>query len=186
MINIDLTTLSGYSTLTKGSTYSLTVKAKAQGYQDSDASAAVSYTVPQPQLAAPTITASDTTITWDAIENADSYDVYVDGELYENVTGGVTPKGETWLLKGIPLVSSKSYDNTFAISFTSNGNTYAALRLQGTSNTYIGGFNAIVLYDTTTVYDSADWVNESYRTITFNTAPTGDLLTWLEANGTKQ
>ena len=88
MINIDLTTLSGYSTLTKGSTYSLTVKAKAQGYQDSDASAAVSYTVPQPQLAAPTITASDTTITWDAIENADSYDVYVDGELYENVTGG--------------------------------------------------------------------------------------------------
>lgn len=30
------------------------------------------------------------------------------------------------------------------------------------------------------------WLNESYRTITFATAPTGDLLTWLQANGTKQ
>lgn len=42
----------------------------------------------QPQLAAPIITASDTTITWDAVENAESYDVYVDGVLYENTEGG--------------------------------------------------------------------------------------------------
>ena len=103
-VSIDLTTLSGYSTLTKGSTYSLTVKAKAQGYQDSDASAAVSYTVPQATLAAPVITASDTTITWDAVENADSYDVYVDDELYENVTG----------------------DTVTLISFTIDGTTYQA------------------------------------------------------------
>ena len=30
------------------------------------------------------------------------------------------------------------------------------------------------------------WTNEAYRTITFENAPTGDLLTWLQANGTKQ
>ena len=30
------------------------------------------------------------------------------------------------------------------------------------------------------------WVDEAYRTLTFETAPTGDLLTWLQANGTKQ
>ena len=27
---------------------------------------------------------------------------------------------------------------------------------------------------------------EAYRTITFESAPTGELLTWLQANGTKQ
>lgn len=85
MVDIDLTTLSGYDNLAAG-TYNIGVKAKAANYQDSDLSATVSFT----KLAAPTITASDTTVTWDAITNADSYDVYVDGEVYENVTGGVT------------------------------------------------------------------------------------------------
>ena len=88
MINVDLTTLSGYSTLQAGTAYNITVKALATGYQDSDPSTAVSFT----KLAAPTITASDTTINWEAVENAESYDVYVDGEFYENVTGGVTTK----------------------------------------------------------------------------------------------
>lgn len=83
MINIDLTTLSGYESLAAG-TYQLGVKAKAQGYQDSDLSQTVSFT----KLAAPVVTASDTTVTWDAVTNAESYDVYVDGELYENTTGG--------------------------------------------------------------------------------------------------
>lgn len=32
----------------------------------------------------------------------------------------------------------------------------------------------------------ANWYNEAYRTLTFATPPTGDLLTWLQANGTKQ
>lgn len=83
MINIDLTTLSGYESLSAG-TYALSVKAKAANYQDSDLSSTVSFT----KLAAPVATAADTTVTWDAITNADSYDVYVDGELYENTTGG--------------------------------------------------------------------------------------------------
>lgn len=30
------------------------------------------------------------------------------------------------------------------------------------------------------------WTDEKYRTLTFETSPTGDLLTWLQANGTKQ
>lgn len=30
------------------------------------------------------------------------------------------------------------------------------------------------------------WTSETYRTITFEEPPTGDLLTWLEANGTPQ
>ena len=84
-LNVDLTTLTGYESLAAG-TYSIGVKAKAANYQDSDLSSTVSFT----KLAAPVATASDTTVTWEAIDNAESYDVYVDGELYENVTGGVT------------------------------------------------------------------------------------------------
>lgn len=43
-VNIDLSTLSGYKSLANG-TYSLQVKAKADGYEDSDASDPISYTV---------------------------------------------------------------------------------------------------------------------------------------------
>lgn len=82
-VNIDLPTLSGYESLSAGN-YAIGVKAKASGYQDSDLSSTVSFT----KLAAPIVTAADTTVTWEAITNADSYDVYVDGELYENTTGG--------------------------------------------------------------------------------------------------
>lgn len=83
-VNIDLTTLSGYESLPAG-TYALAVKAKAANYQDSDLSSTVSFT----KLAAPVATAADTTVTWDAVTNAESYDVYVDGELYENTTGAI-------------------------------------------------------------------------------------------------
>ena len=82
-VSIDLTSLSGYESLAAG-TYQLGVKAKASGYTDSDLSSTVSFT----KLAAPVATAADTTVTWDAITNAESYDVYVDGQLYENTTGG--------------------------------------------------------------------------------------------------
>lgn len=84
-ISIDLTTLSGYESLPAG-TYALSVRAKASGYTDSDLSSTASFT----KLAAPVATATDTTVSWDAITNAESYDVYVDGELYENTTGGAT------------------------------------------------------------------------------------------------
>lgn len=30
------------------------------------------------------------------------------------------------------------------------------------------------------------WTNQAYRTITFDEEPTGDLLTWLQANATPQ
>lgn len=34
--------------------------------------------------------------------------------------------------------------------------------------------------------DKATWNNQAYRTITFDEEPTGDLLTWLQANATPQ
>ena len=55
-------------------------------------------------------------------------------------------------------------------------NTYA---------TYIGEYqnnNSIKVYDTTTT----TWTNNEYKTVEFENEPTGDLLAWLQANGTKQ
>lgn len=47
-----------------------------------------------------------------------------------------------------------------------------------------------ISFDGSYVYNTSGsitgWHNEAYRTITFLEAPTGDLLTWLQANGTKQ
>ena len=41
-----------------------------------------------PQLATPqNVSASGTTVSWDEVANAESYDVYVDNTLYENTTG---------------------------------------------------------------------------------------------------
>lgn len=54
-INIDLSTLSGYQTLANG-TYSLQVKAKANGYTDSDMSASVSWQKKEFTEVIPTLT----------------------------------------------------------------------------------------------------------------------------------
>lgn len=49
-----------------------------------------------------------------------------------------------------------------------------------------------LLYDNTWVahanndHKPATWTNEAYRTITFDEEPTGDLLTWLQANAVQQ
>ena len=42
--------------------------------------------------------------------------------------------------------------------------------------------NIYIAYDSST----GGWENIAYRTLVFETAPTGDLLTWLQTNGTKQ
>ena len=42
--------------------------------------------------------------------------------------------------------------------------------------------NDVVVY----YVDGNEWVSEAYRTVTFDNPPTGELLTWLQANGTKQ
>lgn len=83
--------------------------------------------------------------------------------------------GETWLLNETLTLQPL----TVTISFTSNNQS----------------FNSIVMtkielkYDNTAIYTIFDpnWQNgEEYRNIKFATPPTGDLLTWLQANGVKQ
>lgn len=92
--------------------------------------------------------------------------------------------GETWVLNDLAFDSGEITSN---VKFTSNGVTYTKLQYMKVT----GGRQTYKLYyDSTEVYKEmstgSTWTNEAYRTITFATPPTGELLAWLQANGTKQ
>ena len=86
--------------------------------------------------------------------------------------------GETWILNGMPnVIPSFSYD----VTFESDGATYSKISASGS------GPMAALYYDNISVYSGMDgWVSVAYQTITFATPPSGDLLTWLQANAVKQ
>ena len=92
---------------------------------------------------------------------------------------------ETWVIKsnaGGELVTTQ-------ISFTSNGQKFTSIGAD-----YDAGSFIILRYDNNEIagYDIAgggvvyEFVNEAYRKLTFDTPPTGALLTWLQANATRQ
>ena len=114
-------------------------------------------------------------------------------EWIENVTGEKTENGnnpqtsETWILNEILDLGTPAW--SYEIELSSNGSQY-----NGISHHYTVD-QGIVLTDNLWYGDGepADalkydrgWLDEAYRTITFSTSPTGDLLTWLQQNGTKQ
>lgn len=87
---------------------------------------------------------------------------------------------ETWVLNETP----HSGNATYTISFTSNNTRYSKLKILP----FVG---KRLTYGDTLVYGSrsaigAGWINQAYRKLTFDTPPTGALLTWLQANGVKQ
>ena len=84
---------------------------------------------------------------------------------------------ETWVLNTrIDSTTSK----TFSASFISAGNSYSLLDIKSVDSM------TLISYDSTLVYGSGGWPDEAYRTVVFDTAPSGALLTWLQENGTKQ
>lgn len=85
---------------------------------------------------------------------------------------------ETWVLNAtISFPSSKLRG-----AFTSNGTSFTKIeRIYGDNIA-----DPILKYDVTSVYRNRSWTNDAYRTLVFDSAPTGDLLTWLQANGQKQ
>ena len=132
--SVDLTTLSGWANLSDGE-HTITIKAKADGYRDSQASEGVS------------------------------------------VTKGST--GETWVLNESIDPTTDGSTPTHNVAFVSNDTNFTSITI---------GKKECLTYDSTIAYDwnELSWASQAYRTITFETAPTGDLLTWLQANGTKQ
>lgn len=172
-------------------TYTIFVTAKGSGdYADSDQSNTVTYTN-QEQLATPqNVSVDGTTVSWDPVENAETYDIYVDGTLFENTDGGggVT-HSETWIMNYQIETETEFSTN---ISFRdADGDSYSNIvgaRYTEAGEPPDGAYG--IYFDGSYVYNTSGsitgWHNEAYRTITFLEEPTGDLLTWLQANGTKQ
>lgn len=101
-----------------------------------------------------------------------------------NASGG--SQGETWLIG--EKASIYSFD--FNVPFTSNNTQYVKLESWFNVNTYYLRYYESInpVYKTTVYtydYENGNWTDEAYRTITFDTAPTGDLLKWLQINAVK-
>lgn len=87
---------------------------------------------------------------------------------------------EKWLFNTtIELVTAVR--TVWDINFVSNASSFASIVSDDQKT-------QTLLYDDTTVYNGAtrQWVDEAYRTVIFATAPSGSLLTWLQANAVKQ
>lgn len=106
----------------------------------------------------------------------------ITGTLEASSSGGAK---ETWVLNNTINTASAF---SFSASFISNGISCTGLKTgkltpSGRDLKYTDSSGSTI-----TVYgaDVKNWRNQAYRKLTFDTPPTGDLLTWLQANGVKQ
>lgn len=93
---------------------------------------------------------------------------------------------ETWVLNQIVDTSTKF---SYTKGFTANGVSYSSISVGGLASPGAGGMIYNLRYGDTTVatsgsFGTTDEKNVN-RKITFNEPATGELLTWLEANGVK-
>ena len=79
----------------------------------------------------------------------------------------------TWLINEIPDLTN---DMSVRINFTSRGISYKQFLIESSK----------LYYDNSPVCDDIGFVKEAYRTAVFETVPTGELLTWLQANAVPQ
>lgn len=111
----------------------------------------------------------------------------ITGTLETSSSGGAK---ETWVLNETPDLSKKfSYD----VEFISNGETYinissSAGKLAPGQTSYNLTYKFKGATTSTEMYSGSysRWNDVSYRKLIFSTPPTGNLLTWLQANGVKQ
>ena len=116
-------------------------------------------------------------------------------------SGGGGVPGETWVINDSPLevpndVIEIGEATEWVVAFTSNGQRFTSISWRDEGDyialyfdevgTFAGGYSGL---SGTTLYGSWGAEKDSlakYRKVTFDAAPSGDLLTWLEANAVKQ
>lgn len=91
---------------------------------------------------------------------------------------------ETWVLNDV-INTTTAF--SFSASFTSNGVSYTSLEtgitlLVGHDVRYVNSSGYNNVYSP----DAGRWLNQAYRKLIFDSPASGDLLTWLQANGLKQ
>jgi len=112
-----------------------------------------------------------------------SLDIVADGD--DKIKYATPPQPETWIFNATPDIT---VEHEFTVSFTMGGQECGEIKV-GPEGTMM--FEPGISYSKTNpwypfdVYDEAGWVDQSYRVITFPSAPTGDLLTYLQANAKK-
>ena len=105
----------------------------------------------------------------------------------------ITPKktaaGETWVIKDdAPVDIASQTLATTNISFTTNNQKATSIGISLNGQFYMlvyGGIGMAAGFGPG-ISSFFVWGNEAYKTLEFDTAPTGNLRTWLQANGTKQ
>lgn len=95
--------------------------------------------------------------------------------------GGKSAIG-TWVFNS--TIVMEEYGTAYAVDFTSNGSSYNRIYFAGYGST------RLLVYSNSSVYSSANgWFNPSYKTVVITggtDANNLDLLTWLQANATRQ
>lgn len=91
---------------------------------------------------------------------------------------------ETWVLNATISFPSASLTGTF----TSNGKSFSGIQHKKSFTSEYLAYISVSSgsTDSTRVYVDDSWINDAYRTLVFDTAPSGEMLTWLQANGQKQ
>lgn len=127
------------------------------------------------KLATPQIvTADGTTVSWDEVEHATSYDVYVDGAVYETITEQPTPSyvieaGTYKFIDNLKAGSEETlselvnfvYNVTYTTMLITNFNNASSLIVTYKGVTATGGAMTFV------AYKNGAWTNEGVKTITF-------------------
>ena len=92
---------------------------------------------------------------------------------------------ETWIIKS----NATGEFATTQIAFTSNGQKFTSIGANSDSSFFVILYydsNEIASYDPGAGPYEYGFHDEAYRKLTFDTPPTGALLTWLQANATRQ
>lgn len=90
--------------------------------------------------------------------------------------------GLTWVINSTPTANTNM---TFNVTFNCAGVNYIRLTIYTSFGTVTNIIYSGVVSEIYS-YANGGWANQAYRTITFDEEPTGDLLTWLQANATPQ
>ena len=106
----------------------------------------------------------------------------ITGTLEASSSGGAK---ETWVIKS----DAAGVFATTQIAFTSNGRKFTSIGADYDAGSFVilrYGNEEIAGYDTAGGGVVYEFYNEAYRKLTFDTPPTGALLTWLQSNAVKQ
>nr|DAG20527.1 MAG TPA: hypothetical protein [Caudoviricetes sp.] len=98
--------------------------------------------------------------------------------------------GKTWVINEKPDIpdSQVSWNADFICEAISSTQECYVITMGYYPNAglYAIGYGRRAIGSTDVYYSTKGWLNNGYRTITFSEPPTGDLLTWLQANAVQQ